>query len=54
MPECQHKPGWLAYADGHGGDIKKDINNGEFIFVYNSMKDVGEIKLRTTQFYPAI
>ncbi len=19
VPECQHKPGWLAYAEGHGG-----------------------------------
>jgi len=19
IPECQHKPGWLAYAEGHGG-----------------------------------
>lgn len=34
--ECQHKPGWLAYAESHGGDIKVGINGGEYIFIYAS------------------
>lgn len=34
VPECSHKPGWLAYADGHGGVLRIDINDGEFSFVY--------------------
>ncbi|HEX19873.1 MAG TPA: hypothetical protein ENG78_03525 [Acidiferrobacteraceae bacterium] len=34
VPECLHKPGWLAYADGHGGVLRIDINDGEFSFVY--------------------
>lgn len=32
--ECTKKPGWLAYAESHGGDMKVDINQGEYIFVY--------------------
>ncbi len=33
VPECQHKPGWLAYAEGHDGRIRIDINqNFSFIF----------------------
>lgn len=34
VSECQHKPGWLAYAEGHGGSLKIDLNGGEFIFVF--------------------
>jgi hypothetical protein len=36
VPECQHKPGWLAYAEGHGGGLKIDLNQGEFIFVFTA------------------
>ncbi len=36
VPECQHKPGWLAYAESHGGDIKVSINRGEYVFIYAS------------------
>lgn len=36
VPECQHKPGWLAYAESHGGDIKVSINHGEYVFIYAS------------------
>ncbi|WIM04558.1 MAG: AF1514 family protein [Candidatus Nitricoxidivorans perseverans] len=33
--EChENKPGWLAYAEGHGGNFKVDINQGEYIFVF--------------------
>ena len=34
IPECQHKPGWLAYAEGHGGNIRVQINAGEFDFIF--------------------
>lgn len=36
IPECQHKPGWLSYAESHGGDIQVDINHGDYIFVFVS------------------
>lgn len=42
VPECQHKPGWLAYAEGHGGQIQVDINNGEFIFIFTDLGEVAE------------
>jgi len=34
VPECQHKPGWLAYAEGHGGSIRVNFNDGEFEFIF--------------------
>ncbi len=34
VPECQHKPGWLAYADGHGGCVRVDINGDEYSFIF--------------------
>lgn len=34
VPECQHKPGWLAYADGHGGRVRVDVNNEEYSFIF--------------------
>ena len=34
VPECQHKPGWLVYAEGHGGNIRVRINEGEFDFIF--------------------
>lgn len=37
IPECQHKPGWLAYAEGHGGNIRVSFNEGEFEFIFSSM-----------------
>ena len=37
-PEVQEctgdKPGWLAYAESHGGNLKVNVNGGEFIFVF--------------------
>jgi hypothetical protein len=36
VPECTQKPGWLAYAESHGGDIRVDINHGEYVFMFNS------------------
>ena len=34
VPECQHKPGWLAYAEGHGGCIRVDVDEGQYSFIY--------------------
>jgi len=34
IPECQHKPGWLAYAEGHGGRIRVDVNDNEYSFIF--------------------
>jgi hypothetical protein len=34
VPECQHKPGWLSYAEGHGGQLRVDVNGGEYCFVF--------------------
>ncbi|MBI3778240.1 MAG: AF1514 family protein [Gammaproteobacteria bacterium] len=38
VPECQHKPGWLAYAESHGGDLKIDINHGAYVFIFTTTK----------------
>jgi len=38
VPECQHKPGWLAYAESHGGDLKIDINHGAYVFIFTTIK----------------
>ena len=32
--ECQHKPGWLAYAAGHGGRVRVDVNKTEYSFIF--------------------
>jgi hypothetical protein len=29
------KPTWLVYAEARGGNISVDINDEEFVFVYN-------------------
>ncbi|MBI4757141.1 MAG: AF1514 family protein [Betaproteobacteria bacterium] len=34
VPECTSKPGWIAYAEGHGGDIRVDVNHGEYVFMF--------------------
>lgn len=35
VQECTgDKPGWLAYAESHGGNLLVNINGGEFIFVF--------------------
>ena len=36
IPECQHRPGWLAYAESHGGNLKVEINHGEYVFVFRA------------------
>lgn len=34
VPECQHQPGWLAYAEGHGGQLRVDVNDGAYSFIF--------------------
>ena len=35
VQECTgDKPGWLAYAESHGGNLEVNINDGEFVFVF--------------------
>jgi len=34
IPECQHKPSWLAYADGHGACLRVDVNEDVYSFIY--------------------
>ncbi|MEN8108300.1 MAG: AF1514 family protein [Pseudomonadota bacterium] len=42
VPECQHKPGWLAYAEGHGGRIRIDVNENEYSFIFADAKALQE------------
>ena len=32
--ECTGKPGWLAYAESHGGNIRVNINHHEYVFIF--------------------
>ena len=34
VPECQHKLGWIAYAEGHGGRVRVDVNETEYSFIF--------------------
>jgi hypothetical protein len=35
VQECTgDKPGWLAYAESHGGSLGVNFNAGEFVFIY--------------------
>jgi len=38
VPECQHKPGWLAYAEGHGGRLRIDVNDSEYSFIFAAVE----------------
>lgn len=38
--ECRNKPGWLAYAEGHGGRVRIDVNNGDFSFIFADISEV--------------
>ena len=40
IPECQHKPGWIAYAEGHNGKLFIDVNQGQFMFIYADIEDI--------------
>ncbi len=37
VPECLHKPGWIAYAEGHGGRVRVDVNDDEYSFIFASV-----------------
>jgi len=39
VPECQHKPGWLAYTEGHGGRVRVDVNETEYSFIFTEVAD---------------
>ena len=39
IPECQHKPGWIAYAEGHGGIVRVDVNETEYSFIFAAVAD---------------
>lgn len=34
VSESQHKPGWLAYADGHGRRIRFDVIETEYSLIF--------------------
>lgn len=34
--ECTDKPGWLAYAESHGGEVRININHHEYVFIFAS------------------
>lgn len=34
VPECLHQPGWVAYAESRGANLKVVINDGEYIFLF--------------------
>ena len=40
VPECQHKPGWIAYAEGHGGRVRVDVNDTDYRFIFAEVADV--------------
>lgn len=40
IPECQHKPGWIAYAEDHNGKLLVDVNQGQFMFIYADIEDI--------------
>jgi len=37
VPECQHKPGWIAYAEGHEGKLQVNINKDEYCFIFTGI-----------------
>ena len=48
VPECQHKPGWIAYAEGHGGKVSMNVNDNNNKNVYSFIyADVGENEVVT-------
>ncbi len=34
LPAAGERPGWLDYAERHGGTLKVDINHGTYVFVF--------------------
>lgn len=40
VQECTGKqPGWLAYAENHGGKLRVNVNHHEFVFVFATEPD---------------
>jgi len=42
VKECQHKPGWLAYAEGHDGRLRIDVNENQYSFIYTGIDEPEE------------
>lgn len=36
IPECQHQPAWLAYAESRGGRLMVNVNRGDYRFVFRA------------------
>lgn len=36
IPECQHQPAWLAYAESRGGRLMVNVNRGDYRFVFRT------------------
>lgn len=32
--ECTGKPGWLAYGESHGGEVRVNFNQERFVFIF--------------------
>lgn len=32
--ECTGKPGWLAYGENHGGEVRVNFNEEQFVFIF--------------------
>ena len=40
VQECTSKPGWLAYAENRGGEIKVNVNHYDFVFVFAAVTNI--------------
>ncbi len=37
VQECTgNKPGWLAYAESRGGNLRVNVNHHEFVFIFTA------------------
>jgi hypothetical protein len=39
-PSCVHceigcRPGWEVYGENHGGRLRIEVNNGEYVFIFS-------------------
>jgi hypothetical protein len=34
VPECMHQPGWVAYAESRGADLRVVVNDGDYVFLF--------------------
>lgn len=38
VPECMHQPGWIAYAESRGADLRVLVNDGEYVFLFRPVE----------------